>query len=259
MAITLTDTQWDRIRRHFPEENIPEGRPGRKPVSTRRVLEAVLWILNTGAQWHMLPQYYPNYKTVHRRFGRWCEQEVLREVLCALANELREQGGIDESECFVDAMFSSAKGGGDGVGPTKRGKGVKIMGIVDRHGLPVAASTHAANHHEVTLVQLTFDFYMIEAKPENLIGDKAYDSDHLDEELRQQGIQMIAPHRSNRRKLRTQDGRRLRRSQRRWLVERFFSWIQWHRRILVRWEYYAQNFLGFVQLACTLILLKQLS
>ena len=193
MAISLTDAQWERIRRHFPEENIPDGRPGRKPVPAQRVLEAVLWILNTGAQWHMLPQCYPNYKTVHRRFQRWCERDVLREVLCALANELREQGGLDESECFVDAMFSPAKGGGEGVGPTKRGKGVKIMGIVDRGGLPLAASTHTVNHHEVTLVQLTFDFYMVEAKPENLIGDKAYDSDHLDEELRQQGIRMIAP------------------------------------------------------------------
>ena len=258
MAITLTDAQWERIRGHFPEENIPDGRPGHKPVPTRRVLEAVLWILNTGAQWHMLPQYYPNYKTVHRRFQRWCERQVLRDVLCTLANELRDQGGIDESECFIDAMFSPAKGGGEGIGPTKRGKGVKIMGIVDRGGLPLAASTHAANHHEVTLVQLTFDFYMIEAKPENLIGDKAYDSDHLDAELRQQGIEMIAPHRSNRRKRRTQDGRRLRRAQRRWLVERFFSWIQWQRRILIRWEYYVHNFLGFVQLACALILLKRI-
>ena len=258
MAITLTDAQWERIRQHFPEENIPDGRPGRKPVPTRRVLEAVLWILNTGAQWHMLPQCYPNYKTAHRRFQKWCEQDVLREILCALANELREQGVVDEAECFIDAMFSPAKGGGDAIGPTKRGKGVKIMGIVDRQGLPLAVSTHAANHHEVTLVQLTFDFYMIEAKPENLIGDKAYDSDKLDEELGQQGIQMIAPHRSNRRKMRhTQDGRRLRRYQRRWLVERFFSWIQWQRRIVVRWEYYAHNFLGFVQLACALILLKQ--
>src|SRR3989304_77921 len=78
MAITLTDAQWERIRGHFPEENIPGGRPGRKPVPTRRVLEAVLWILNTGAQWHMLPQCYPNYKTVHRRFQRWCEREGLR-------------------------------------------------------------------------------------------------------------------------------------------------------------------------------------
>lgn len=258
MALTLTDPQWEKIRQHFPEENIPDGRPGRKPVATRHVLEAVLWILNTGAQWHMLPQAYPNYKTVHRRFQRWCQQEVLRDILCALANELRAQGELDKSECFIDAMFSSAKGGGDRIGPTKRGKGVKIMGIVDRHGLPLAVSTHAANHHEVTLVQLTFDFYMIEAKPEHLIGDKAYDSDDLDEELGEQGIKMIAPHRSNRRKShRTQDGRTLRRYQRRWIVERFFSWIQWQRRILIRWEYYSRNFLGFVQLASALILLKQ--
>ena len=44
------------------------------------------------------------------------------------------------------------------------------------------------NHHEVTLVQLSFDFYMIEAKPENLIPDRAYDSDQLDQELKKQGI-----------------------------------------------------------------------
>jgi hypothetical protein len=52
-------------------------------------------------------------------------------------------------------------------------EGVKIMAIVDRHGVPLAVCTHAANHHEVTLVQLTFDFYMIEAKPENLTGDRS--------------------------------------------------------------------------------------
>jgi transposase len=256
--IRLTDEQWERIREHFPEEHIPEGRPGRKPIPTRKVLEAVLWILNTGAQWHMLPQSYPNYKTVHRRFQQWCREEVLRNVLTDLANTLREQGRIDEEECFIDAMFWSAKGGGAEIGPTRRGKGVKIMGIVDRHGLPLAVSTHAANHHEVTLVQLSFDFYMIEAKPENLIGDKAYDSDKLDAQLKKEGIEMIAPHRGNRtERSRTQDGRRLRRYQRRWLVERFFAWLQWQRRLLVRWELYPVNFLGFVQLACIGILLRQ--
>ena len=67
----------------------------------------------------------------------------------------------------------------------------------------LSVSTHAANHHEVRLVQLCFDFYMIEAKPENLIGDRAYDSDPLDEQLRRDGIEMIAPHRSNRSKAAT--------------------------------------------------------
>ena len=85
---------------------------GRKPVSTRHVLEAVLWILNTGAQWHMLPQSYPNYKTVHRRFQTWCRDEVLRRVLTDVANELRDRGALDEEECFIDATFVMAKGGG---------------------------------------------------------------------------------------------------------------------------------------------------
>jgi transposase len=75
-----------------PEEQIPDGRPGRKPIPTRRVLEAILWILNTGAQWHMLPQSFPNYKTVHRRFQTWCRGEILRRVLTDVANELRDRG-----------------------------------------------------------------------------------------------------------------------------------------------------------------------
>jgi transposase len=90
--IRLRDEQWERIRDHFPEEKIADGRPGRKPIPIRCVLEAVLWILNTGAQWHMLPQSYPNYKTVHRRFQTWCRDEVLRRVLTDVANELRDRG-----------------------------------------------------------------------------------------------------------------------------------------------------------------------
>ena len=65
------------------------------PIATRHVLEAVLWILNTGAQWHMLPQSYPNYKTVHRRFQTWCCNEILRRVFdgrCQRASRQRRAG-----------------------------------------------------------------------------------------------------------------------------------------------------------------------
>ncbi|MDR4468305.1 MAG: IS5 family transposase [Nitrospira sp.] len=242
--------------RTFPRRTPPEQSSWPETDSNPSRLGGRLWILNTGAQWQFLPQCYPNYKTVHRRFQQWCQREVLREVLIHLANTLREEGAIDERESFIDATFAAAKGGGEAVGLTKRGKGVKILAIVDRHGLPLSVSTHAANHHEVTLVQLSFDFYMLEAKPEHLIGDRAYDSDGLDDELKQDGVNMIAPHRSIR-KLKTQDGRHLRRYERRWLVERFFASLQWKRRLLVRWEYYTTNFLGFVQLACITMLLKQ--
>ncbi|MFM2400023.1 MAG: hypothetical protein RL341_2180 [Pseudomonadota bacterium] len=68
----------------------------------------------------MLPQSYPNYNTVHRRFQQWCRQEVLRQVLTDLANALRERGTINEREAFIDAAFASAKGGGAEVGPVAR-------------------------------------------------------------------------------------------------------------------------------------------
>ena len=59
----------------------------------------------------MLPQSYPNYKTVHRRFQTWCRDEVLRRVLTDVANELRDRGALDEEECFIDATFVMAKDG----------------------------------------------------------------------------------------------------------------------------------------------------
>ena len=66
----------------------------------------------------------------------------------------------------------------------------------------------------------------------------------------------IAPHKSNRQKAKTQDGRKLRRYRRRWKVERLFAWSQNYRRILVRYEYHDANYLGFVHLGCILILLR---
>jgi integrase len=125
--IRLSDEQWKRIREHFPEEHIADGRPGRKSIPARDVLEATLWILNTGAQWHMLPQCYPNYKTVHRRFQARCHNEVLRRVLTDVANELRERGVLDEEECFIDATFAMAKGGG-AHGPTTRSSNLRSDG-----------------------------------------------------------------------------------------------------------------------------------
>lgn len=69
----------------------------------------------------MLPQCNPNYKTVHRRFQHWCRNEVLRAAMTDLANALRDEGALDESECFIDASFASARGGSAEIGPTLNG------------------------------------------------------------------------------------------------------------------------------------------
>lgn len=142
------------------------------------------------------------------------------------------------------------------MGKTKRGKGTKLMAVADRSGLPVAVYAASASPHEVTLVKDTLAQSHVAATPARLIGDRAYDSDPLDAELAAQGIELIAPHKRNRTKPPTQDGRALRRYLRRWKVERLFAWMQNFRRVLTRWEYHVSNYLGFVQLGCLRILLR---
>lgn len=98
---------------------------------------------------------------------------------------------------------------------------------------------------------------IITSQPERLIGDKAYDSDKLDQALLNRfELELIAPHRKNK-KYPTQDGRPLRRYKRRWTVERFFAWMGNFRRTLIRWERKDTNYLGFVRLACVIIMMRR--
>lgn len=142
------------------------------------------------------------------------------------------------------------------MGPTKRGKGSKLMAVADRHGLPLAVDVASASPAEVKLVISTLEARFLPELPQRLIGDKAYDSDPLAAELAEGDIELIAPHRSNR-KVKTQDGRPLRRYRRRWKIERLFAWLYNFRRLVTRWEYDVVNFLGFVQLGCIVILLRR--
>jgi transposase len=154
-------------------------------------------------------------------------------------------------------QFSEKRG--SAVGPTRRGKGSKIMAISDGHGLPLAVHVASASPHETKLVEPTIEQRFLAETPERMIGDRAYDSDPLDAQIRERfGVQLVAPHNPTRSRKATQDGRVLRRYRRRWKIERLFAWLHNFRRVVIRWEYYAENFLGMVQLACAVILLRHL-
>ena len=133
------------------------------------------------------------------------------------------------------------------------------MAIVNGRSLPLAVHVASASPGEVRLVEPTLDACFIAPAPPRLIGDRAYDSDPLDAVLREQfGIELIAPHKVNRVKPATQDGRSLRRYKRRWVVERFFAWLHNSRRLVTRWERHVENFVGMLQLGCMRILLSRL-
>ena len=257
MSRDLTDAQWAVLDPLIPKPKRRKDGRGRPWRDRREVLVGILFILRTGAPWADLPERYPPYQTCHRRFQHWVRSGVIRGVLEQLAEDIRNRGRFRLEEAFIDGSFAPAKKGGKGVGKTKRGKGTKIMAVADGTGLPVAICAESATPHEVTLVQQTLAELFVAEPILRLIGDNAYDSDHLDRELAGTGVEMIAPHRSNR-KNRTQDCRALRRYRRRWRIERLFAWLQNIRRLTTRWEHRLDNFLGMLHLACELILLRHL-
>ncbi len=95
-------------------------------------------------------------------------------------------------------------------------------------------------------------------KPERLIADRAYDSDPLRARLKERGIDLIVPHRRGRVKPPTQDGRKLRRYRRRWIVERTIGWLGNFRRLVVRWERSLTMYRAFVHVALMMIVLRRL-
>lgn len=248
----VTDAQWELFEPFLSVEK--KSRRGRNRADARRVFEALLFILTTGIQWRYLPAGFPPKSTVHDYLKIWKEQDAFRQVLAQIIRQLAQKGRIDLRECHIDATFVRARGGGDGIGLTRHGKGVKTQLLVDAQGIPLALSQGAANCGETSMVQQTLDFGAEDCQPERLIGDKAYDSDPLDEALAELGIEMIAPHRKNRHPDRqTQDGRPLRRYKRRWHVERTIAWLGNHRKLLIRWEKQSSLFLAFTTLGCCLI------
>ena len=107
----LTNEQWEMLEPLIPDPRRRADGRGRPWRDSRSVLDGILWVLRTGAPWRDLPERYPSYQTCHRRFQRWNEEGVLDAILRALVEDLKEHGGLDLSECFIDGTFVSAKKG----------------------------------------------------------------------------------------------------------------------------------------------------
>jgi transposase len=138
------------------------------------------------------------------------------------------------------------------------------MVLVDGAGVPLGVHLSPANINEVALAEATLAAVAVprhgpgrpKQKPRRVIADRGYDSRGLWQRLRQRGIDLIAPHLRTRQQ-RFQDGRKLRRYRRRWIIERTNAWLLSFRRLMVRHERRLELYGAFLHLACALIALRQ--
>ena len=119
----LTDEQWEIVEPLIPEPPKRDDGKGRPRREDRDTLNGILWILRSGARWQDMPSRFPPYQTCHRRFQEWARSGVLRQIVEALAEDLRSRGKLDLAECFIDATFVVAK---KGALPLARPSGARV-------------------------------------------------------------------------------------------------------------------------------------
>jgi transposase len=199
------------------------------------------------------------------------EASRLGRARCLAHHLARIFGGIKPTRAtelervVFGRQFRSGKKRGSKVGKTKRGKGTKWMVVVDGQGIPLGKQLYSASPNEVRLAQETLASIHVTRpdrgrrtpqRPQRVIADRAYDSDPLRERLAARGIELVAPHRWNRSKPRTQDGRALLRYRRRWKVERTFARLGNFRRLVVRYDRSITIYEAFFHIACFMIALR---
>lgn len=148
------------------------------------------------------------------------------------------------------------------MGKTKRGKGTKLMVLVDGRGTPIGLHVDSASPAEVKLLLPTLETVRINGErryPDELIADRGYDSNKARADLVGLNIEPIIPARENNRRATHQDGRKLRKYRRRWIIERTNAWIQNFRRVAMRYERSADIYTALVHMACALIVLRRIS
>jgi transposase len=190
----------------------------------------------------------------------------LVENLADVSERAERAPAIEVERIVSGRELRSRKKRGCGVGKTKRGKGTKWMVVVDGRGLPLGNYLHSASPAEVKLAETTLATIRVgrrhragrpRQKPVRVIADKAYDSDPLRKRLRQRGIELICPHKRNRVRPATQDGRALRRYRRRWIIERTNAWLGNFRRLVVRYDRSLKIYGAFFHIACFMIVLRR--
>lgn len=260
----LTDAQWQRLAPLLPPQKPRIGRPAHPH---RPIINAILWIVATGAPWRDLPEHYGSWHTVSSRFYRWQRGGIWQRILAALQQLADRHRQLDWSVHFLDSTIvrahqhaAGARGGqaGEALGRSRGGFSTKLHLRADRRGRPVVLLVTAGERHDQTM----FEPLMLQGqikregrgrprcRPERLVGDKGYSSRRIRTWLRRHGIRHTIPHKRNECRRGAFDRRQYRERNQ---VERLINRLKQFRRVATRYEKRAVNYLAMVMLAAILI------
>jgi putative transposase len=259
----VSDALWARVAPLIPPAP-SHARGGRPRMADRDAFAAIVYVLRTGIQWNALPRELGASSTVHDRFQEWEQSGLFQALWQAGLGDYDELVGIAWEWQSADGAMTKAPFGGaaSGPNPTDRAKrGVKRSLLVDGAGIPLALVVDGANRNDMKLIAATLDGIVIarpaptEAAPQHLCLDKGYDYPIVRHEVAERGYTAHIRSRGEEARAKAEHEA----VPRRWVVERTHGWLNRSRRILVRWEKKAENYLAFLHLACAQLLFAKIT
>ena len=266
---TISDAFWEAIKEEIPDrsrnpEKEYQRKPGggRKPLPKRQVLEGIFYVLRTGCQWKAVPKEYGAGSSIHQYFQEWAVAGFFEKIWAKGLETYDELEGIGWEWQSVDGCMVKAPLARESVGknPTDRGKmGTKRSILTDEKGIPLAVVLSGANTHDVKLLADTLDGVIIsrpepdEESPQNLCLDAGY-TGHQDEVEARGYIAHIRPRGEEKKELERNPDFHARR----WVVEVTHSFLNRFRKLLVRFEKKADNYLALVHFAFAVIVWRKI-
>ena len=258
---------WRLLKKHLPKE--PKVRkPGRPRVSNRDVLDGIWYVLWTGCQWKSIEKEWFNVSSsvLHERFQTWQCEGLFELLFKKMVKYYAREQKIAWKWQSIDSMLSPAPLGGSKTGknPTDRGKlGSKVHLLVDERGAPLAIFITGANEHDKWSAD-DLIVHIVAQRPhseQHFCADKGYDYEDVHVFVGLQNYIAHIKHRRRRNEPKDEcpiPGEKTFPA-RRWVVERTFSWLSKRRSIATRWCKKPENWLAFVHMACSQILLQIIS
>lgn len=247
----ITNEEWERIKDLLPSERT--GQRGRPSKDNRTILNGILWLLKSGAQWRLVPECYGKRSTIYDRFASWRDKGVLEDLFQALAQDAdKETISIDSTSIKVHQISNGGKPKEEKtVGRSRGGLNTKIHTLVDALGNPLRFLLSPGSDHDAVHAERLIEG--IDLSGSTMLKDKAYGAERFRECLTLMGGDYAIPPKSNAKDPWSIDYHLYKE---RHLIECFFQKLKWCRRIFTRYDKLDESFLAFVYLGAILLLLK---
>ena len=269
LSWTLSDELWEKIKIEIPQRKRDKNKKyknkpgqGRKPIPPRKVLEGILYVLRTGCQWKAVPKEYGAGSSIHKYFQEWEATGFFEKLWVMALEEYDKEKGIGWEWQSVDGCMVKAPLAREAVGhnPTDRGKmGTKRSVLTDEKGIPLSVVLDGANRHDIKLLEKTlnnmvkFKSEITDNTPQNLCLDAGYTGAEKIISDKKYVLHIRPRGEEKEEKIKNPNFKA-----RRWVVEVTHSFFNRFRKLLVRYEKKARNYLALIHFACAIIVWRKI-